>query len=65
MAPTCRSGAEAAALLVLLLTTMSSIAQAVTPSAPAVVVFGDWMVDTGNNNQIPTTPPSRLPFLRS
>ncbi|OQU84537.1 hypothetical protein SORBI_3004G072900 [Sorghum bicolor] len=59
--PTCRSGAEAALLLLLLLlTTTSSVARAAAPRVPAVIVFGDSTVDTGNNNQIPT--PLRADF---
>jgi len=38
MAPTCRSRAEAAALLVLVLTTTSGVARAVTPRAPAALL---------------------------
>jgi hypothetical protein len=52
MAPTCRSGAEAALLLLVLTATSGFV--------PAVIVFGDSTVDTGNNNQIPT--PLRADF---
>ncbi|RLM80070.1 GDSL esterase/lipase [Panicum miliaceum] len=55
MAPPRRSGAEAAVLLLLLLTTSSAgAARASSPRVPAVIVFGDSTVDTGNNNQILT-----------
>jgi hypothetical protein len=61
MAPTCRSGAKAALLLLLLvLTATSGVARAAAPQVPAVIVFGDSTVDTGNNNQIPT--PLRADF---
>jgi hypothetical protein len=62
MAPPRRSGAEAAVLLLLLLLTTSSVgaARASSPRVPAVIVFGDSTVDTGNNNQIPT--PLRADF---
>ncbi|CAD6251589.1 unnamed protein product [Miscanthus lutarioriparius] len=59
--PTCRSGAEAALLLLLVaLTATSGIARAAAQRVPAVIVFGDSTVDTGNNNQIPT--PLRADF---
>ncbi|RLN07523.1 hypothetical protein C2845_PM11G00450 [Panicum miliaceum] len=48
-------------LLPLLLTTASVVAaRASSPRVPAVIVFGDSTVDTGNNNQIPT--PLRADF---
>jgi hypothetical protein len=49
--PTYHSGAKVVLLLlVLLLTTTSGVARATAPRVPAVIVFGDSMVDTGNNN---------------
>jgi hypothetical protein len=39
---------------------LAAVARAVTPRVPAVIVFGDSTVDTGNNNQIPT--PLRADF---
>jgi len=64
MTPARRSGAEAppALLVVVLLTTTASggAARASSPRVPAVIVFGDSTVDTGNNNQIPT--PLRADF---
>ena len=66
MAPPRRSGAEAppALLVAVLLTTAAASVGAArassSPRVPAVIVFGDSTVDTGNNNQIPT--PLRADF---
>jgi len=66
MAPPRRSGAEAppALLVAVLLTTAAASVGAArassSPQVPAVIVFGDSTVDTGNNNQIPT--PLRADF---
>jgi hypothetical protein len=59
MAPTCRPRPDAALLLLLLTASSVGVARA-APRVPAVIVFGDSTVDTGNNNQIPT--PLRADF---
>ncbi|CAL4970912.1 unnamed protein product [Urochloa decumbens] len=65
MAPPRRSRADAALLLLLVavaaLLTAASGASPASPRVPAVIVFGDSTVDTGNNNQIPTPLRADLP----
>ena len=53
MAPTCRPRPDAALLLLLLTASSVGVARA-APRVPAVIVFGDSTVDTGNNNAIGT-----------
>ncbi|WVZ77564.1 hypothetical protein U9M48_025418 [Paspalum notatum var. saurae] len=50
-----------APLLLLLLALPSVVGAAPRPRVPAVIVFGDSTVDTGNNNQIPTPLRSDFP----
>ncbi|OEL26083.1 GDSL esterase/lipase [Dichanthelium oligosanthes] len=47
-------------VVAVLLATSGGVAWAASPRVPAVIVFGDSTVDTGNNNQIPT--PLRADF---